>query len=79
VVNFDLPVDRQRNADFEIYLHKIGRACRFGKPGVAINLVEPNNMPILRKIEAHFAKEIRLLDASNTEDIENKLNNLSTS
>ena len=79
MVNFDLPVDQQRNPDFETYLHRIGRTGRFGKAGIAINLVEPNNMPILRKIESHFAKEIRLLDASNPEDIENKLNNLSTS
>ena len=52
---------------------------RFGKAGIAINLVESSKMPILRKIVSHFAKEIRLLDASNPEDIENKLNNLSTS
>lgn len=31
VVNFDLPVDQNGDADCETYLHRIGRTGRFGK------------------------------------------------
>ena len=52
VVNFDLPMTKvtsfllqskqskkDRHADFETYIHRIGRTGRFGKSGVAINFV----------------------------------------
>ena len=40
VVNFDLPVERdQRTPQYETYLHRIGRSGRFGRKGVAFNLV----------------------------------------
>lgn len=57
VVNFDLPVDVTRNADCETYLHRIGRTGRFGKAGLAINLVDsPESLALLRQIEEHFGK-----------------------
>jgi ATP-dependent RNA helicase DDX19/DBP5 len=57
VVNFDLPVDQNGRADCETYLHRIGRTGRFGKSGVAINLVDgPRSMQVLQFIEAHFSK-----------------------
>jgi len=57
VVNFDLPVDVSRSADCETYLHRIGRTGRFGKAGLAINLVDsPETMALLRQIEEHFGK-----------------------
>jgi len=57
VVNFDLPVTVTRNADCETYLHRIGRTGRFGKAGLAINLVDsPETMALLRQIEEHFGK-----------------------
>lgn len=57
VVNFDLPVDLSGNADCETYLHRIGRTGRFGKSGVAINLVDgPRSMAVLKQIEEHFSK-----------------------
>ena len=57
VVNFDLPVDVARNADCETYLHRIGRTGRFGKAGLAINLVDsPESLTLLRQIEEHFGK-----------------------
>ena len=39
VVNYDLPLTRDNTPDFETYIHRIGRTGRFGKPGVAINLI----------------------------------------
>jgi ATP-dependent RNA helicase DDX19/DBP5 len=57
VVNFDLPVDVTRNADCETYLHRIGRTGRFGKAGLAINLVDgPESLALLKQIEEHFGK-----------------------
>jgi ATP-dependent RNA helicase DDX19/DBP5 len=57
VVNFDLPVDVTRNADCETYLHRIGRTGRFGKAGLAINLVDgPESLTLLRQVEEHFGK-----------------------
>lgn len=57
VVNFDLPVDLQGGADCETYLHRIGRTGRFGKSGVAINLVDGDrSMAVLKQIEEHFSK-----------------------
>jgi len=57
VVNFDLPIDLERKADCETYLHRIGRTGRFGKAGLAINLVDGReSMDILRQIEEHFGK-----------------------
>lgn len=55
VVNFDLPIDQHRQADCETYLHRIGRTGRFGKNGLAINMVDGHqNMAVLHAIEKHF-------------------------
>lgn len=57
VVNFDLPVDTSRRADCETYLHRIGRTGRFGKAGLAINLVDTTeSFTVLKQIEEHFGK-----------------------
>lgn len=57
VVNFDLPIDLNRQADCETYLHRIGRTGRFGKAGLAINLIDsPESMGVLKQIEQHFGK-----------------------
>jgi ATP-dependent RNA helicase DDX19/DBP5 len=57
VVNFDLPVDMRRNADCDTYLHRIGRTGRFGRAGLAINLVDgPESMAVLKQIEDHFGE-----------------------
>lgn len=57
VLNFDLPVDKDGNPDNETYLHRIGRTGRFGKRGLAINMVDSKfNMNILNRIQEHFSK-----------------------
>lgn len=57
VVNFDLPVAKYGAADCETYLHRIGRTGRFGKTGIAINLIDsPESMKIMKQIERHFGK-----------------------
>ncbi|KAL7579837.1 hypothetical protein ACA910_004850 [Epithemia clementina (nom. ined.)] len=57
VVNYDVPIDRNENPDFETYLHRIGRTGRFGRKGTAINLIsDPRSQEVLEAIEKHFAK-----------------------
>eukprot|EP00522_Entomoneis_paludosa_P005841 CAMPEP_0172458418 /NCGR_PEP_ID=MMETSP1065-20121228/27458_1 /TAXON_ID=265537 /ORGANISM="Amphiprora paludosa, Strain CCMP125" /LENGTH=525 /DNA_ID=CAMNT_0013212671 /DNA_START=42 /DNA_END=1619 /DNA_ORIENTATION=+ len=57
VVNYDVPIDRDEQPDFETYLHRIGRTGRFGRKGTAINLVsDARSLEVLEAIESHFAK-----------------------
>ncbi|KVH99939.1 DEAD-box ATP-dependent RNA helicase 38 [Cynara cardunculus var. scolymus] len=57
VVNFDLPIrhDFPSEPDYEVYLHRIGRAGRFGRKGAVFNLLCDNrDAMIMEKIERHF-------------------------
>lgn len=54
VVNFSLPVNQQKELDFETYLHRIGRTGRFGKKGIAFNMVERQSTYLVHSIEEHF-------------------------
>jgi ATP-dependent RNA helicase DDX19/DBP5 len=63
VVNYDMPVDLNGNADCETYLHRIGRTGRFGKVGFAFNMVDsPTSMKVLHEIQNHFGKLIKKFD-----------------
>mmetsp|Transcript_3312 Transcript_3312/g.6127 ORF Transcript_3312/g.6127 Transcript_3312/m.6127 type:complete len:596 (+) Transcript_3312:136-1923(+) len=56
VVNYDVPVDKDGNPDFETYLHRIGRTGRFGRKGTAISLIsDQRSIEVLAAIEAHFS------------------------
>ncbi|XP_051947911.1 ATP-dependent RNA helicase DDX19A [Xyrauchen texanus] len=71
VINFDLPLDKDNNPDNETYLHRIGRTGRFGKRGLAINMVDSQrSMEILKTIERHFNKKILRLDTDDLDEIE---------
>jgi len=73
VVNYDLPIDPENyeRADCETYLHRIGRSGRFGKQGLAINLVDSErSLKHLRQIETHFRRPIHKLDTEDPEQIE---------
>lgn len=52
VINYDLPNSR------ELYIHRIGRAGRFGRKGVAINFVKNDDIRILRDIEQFYGTQI---------------------
>jgi len=52
VINYELP----RN--FEKYLHRIGRSGRFGRKGVAINLIAENDIDLLNQIQRHYSTKI---------------------
>ncbi|XP_041801652.1 ATP-dependent RNA helicase DDX19A isoform X2 [Chelmon rostratus] len=71
VVNFDLPLDMDGNADNETYLHRIGRTGRFGRRGFAVNMVDSkHSMNIINQIEMHFNRRIMKLDTSNVDEME---------
>ncbi|CAM2107602.1 ATP-dependent RNA helicase DDX25 isoform X1 [Lepidochelys kempii] len=70
VVNFKLPTNQLRCPDFETYLHRIGRTGRFGKKGLAFNMVERHNLPLLQSIEEHFKTKIKQLDPDDMDEIE---------
>ncbi|XP_071690645.1 DEAD-box ATP-dependent RNA helicase 38 [Rutidosis leptorrhynchoides] len=57
VVNYDLPVvyNSPEEPDYEVYLHRIGRAGRFGRKGAVFNLLcGERDDRIMEKIEKHF-------------------------
>ncbi len=59
VVNFDIPADGAGSLDKETYLHRIGRSGRFGKKGVAINLVhDPKSAGMIKDLSNFFKREI---------------------
>lgn len=76
VVNYDVPVvipqgSRQRQPDFQTYLHRIGRTGRFGRIGVAITFVSNREeWNWLRQIQEHFGCAIEQLDTSDWDEVE---------
>lgn len=57
VINFDMPVqhNNQRVPAFETYMHRVGRTGRFGRRGIAFNLVMgPEEKRISDAIQQHF-------------------------
>lgn len=71
VINFDLPITVTREPDYDTYLHRIGRTGRFGKKGIAINLVSGEaDYNVLKQIEQHFCKPIECLNTDNADDME---------
>jgi translation initiation factor 4A len=55
VVNYELPVQREN------YVHRIGRSGRYGKKGVAINLVYGDEVNTLKEIEKHYSTTVHEL------------------
>lgn len=58
VINFDLPFEP------ETYIHRIGRCGRFGRKGLAINLIGPNDETKLNFIKTHYKTIINELPAN---------------
>lgn len=58
VINFDLPTN------LENYIHRIGRSGRFGRKGVAINMVTEETQHMLAKIQNFYDTKIEELPAN---------------
>jgi translation initiation factor 4A len=48
VMNFELPMNREN------YIHRIGRSGRFGRKGVSINLLAPNEAKMKEELENYY-------------------------
>lgn len=63
VVNFDLPGYRKQGQfepDLDLYVHRSGRAGRFGRPGVAISFVTgANDQAIIEEVSKELVCEIK--------------------
>lgn len=69
VINFDLPINQKGQPDMETYLHRIGRTGRFGRKGMAINMVEPRYLQHIEAISEHFQKPIKRLCEEDIESL----------
>jgi superfamily II DNA/RNA helicase len=52
VINYDMPIQREN------YVHRIGRSGRYGKKGVAINLICGDEHHALKDLETHYSTTI---------------------
>jgi superfamily II DNA/RNA helicase len=55
VINYEMPIQREN------YVHRIGRSGRYGKKGVAINLVYGDELDYVKAIERHYSTSIEEL------------------
>ncbi|KAH0785778.1 ATP-dependent RNA helicase eIF4A [Histomonas meleagridis] len=67
VINFELPYSAEQ------YLHRIGRSGRYGRKGVAFNIIDSTEVKLLRDIEDFYHTKIEELP-QNFEDIVNEAN-----
>lgn len=71
VINYDIPTAAGARPDPETYIHRIGRSGRFGRKGVAINLVhDEKSTSDLREIANYFEKNITQLPIDHPKALE---------
>lgn len=65
------PSSNQRMADFQTYLHRIGRTGRFGRVGVSISFVSNREeWQMLNDIQVFFNTEIQRIDTRDWDEVE---------
>jgi ATP-dependent RNA helicase DDX19/DBP5 len=75
VINYDVPVlhnsrNGQRSGDAETYLHRIGRAGRFGTKGIAITLIDRDeDKDYFEEIIDHFGMKDKVTVLENAEHL----------
>jgi translation initiation factor 4A len=55
VINYELPTQKEN------YIHRIGRAGRFGRKGVTINLISEDEARAMEEIEKHYTIKLSTL------------------
>ena len=55
VINYELPIQQEN------YIHRIGRSGRFGRKGVAINLIAGDEVRQMKEIEQFYATSVEVL------------------
>ncbi|KAK7267840.1 hypothetical protein RIF29_20519 [Crotalaria pallida] len=80
VINYDLPVKhtpertREREPDYEVYLHRVGRAGRFGRKGAVFNLIcGERDENLMSKIVNHFGCHVTEVLEKSVEDYKRAL------
>ncbi|KAJ1397032.1 RNA helicase, DEAD-box type, Q motif [Sesbania bispinosa] len=75
VINYDLPVkytagyNPDPEPDYEVYLHRVGRAGRFGRKGAVFNLIcDKRDEKLLSKIVNHFGTHVSEVRENSVED-----------
>jgi len=63
VINYDLPKEK------ETYIHRIGRSGRYGRKGVAINLLGDRDIEYMKHIESFYDTKIEEMPANIAEII----------
>lgn len=78
IINFDIPVlynaDRsaEKLPDFETYLHRVGRAGRFGVKGICVTVAKTKqDIELLSQIQAYYKHEIKPIHPWNSDHLEN--------
>ena len=61
VINYDLPREK------ETYIHRIGRSGRYGRKGVAINLISDREVDYLKHIETFYDTKINEMPSNISE------------
>mmetsp|Transcript_16207 Transcript_16207/g.15600 ORF Transcript_16207/g.15600 Transcript_16207/m.15600 type:complete len:87 (+) Transcript_16207:1028-1288(+) len=68
VFNFDMPTDA------DSYLHRVGRAGRFGTKGLAISFIsKQDDLQVLEQIQSRF--EVQIEELPTTIDVSTYMNN----
>ncbi|EOA23869.1 hypothetical protein CARUB_v10017086mg [Capsella rubella] len=71
VVNYNLPTKYETGEpDYEVYLHRVGRAGRFGRKGAVFNLLLDDgwDKEVMEKIEKYFGANVKEIKSWNSED-----------
>ncbi|KAJ8754001.1 hypothetical protein K2173_001899 [Erythroxylum novogranatense] len=71
VINFDLPVKYETPDEphYEVYLHRIGRAGRFGSKGAVFNFIMTDrDHMIMDKIEKYFGTQVTEVTSWNSDE-----------
>ena len=55
IINYDMPIQHEN------YIHRIGRSGRYGRKGLAINLICTNELDTIAKIEEYYSTKINEL------------------
>jgi ATP-dependent RNA helicase DDX19/DBP5 len=65
VINYDMPMKNNHDANNAVYLHRVGRTARFGRRGCAINLAKGRgDTAIIGDIAEHFDVKIQKVSSS---------------
>ncbi|KAF8978137.1 RNA helicase required for poly(A+) mRNA export, partial [Haplosporangium bisporale] len=78
VINYDLPTKMDGSADFETYIHRIGRTGRFGRIGVTVNFVhDEKSYQVMKTIQDFYGQALlKLPSGDSSEDFTARLDRM---